>query len=88
MRETVNALHTELVTVKARYDAVAAVQVGLTARLERLETELTQARAAAAGAREEAAQLRGQAEAMKGQQAELMRVIEAREERSGKGGKK
>jgi hypothetical protein len=51
---------------------------------------LAAARTAASAAREEAAKLAGQAEALSVQHAELMRVIEAREgERPGpKGGKK
>jgi hypothetical protein len=58
--------------------------------LKRVEAELTQARAATAAAREEAAQLRGQAEALTAQHAELMRVIQDRdgERAAPKGGKK
>jgi colicin import membrane protein len=81
---------TELVTVKARAEAQASVQLDQAERLKRVEAELTQARGAAAAAREEAAKLRGQAEALQTQHAELMRVIESREgERPApKGGKK
>ena len=52
---------TELVTVKARAEAQAGVQLEQVERLKRVEAELTAARGAAAAAREEAAQLRGQA---------------------------
>jgi colicin import membrane protein len=81
---------TELVTVKARAEAQAGVQVEQADRLKRLEADLNQARAAAAAAREEAAKLAGQAEALTTQHAELMRVIEGREgERPNpRGGKK
>jgi chromosome segregation ATPase len=81
MRETVNALHTDLVTVKAKAEAQAGVQADQLERLQRLEAELVQARSAAGAAREEAAKLKGQAEALSAQHAELMRVIEGREER-------
>ena len=86
----VTALTTELVTVKARAEAQAGVQADQAARLTRLEAELVQARAAAGAAREEAATLRGQAEALSTQHAELMQVLKDREgERPGpKGGKK
>ncbi len=81
---------TELVTVKARAEAQARVQADQAERLKRVEAELTQARGAAAAAREEAAKLAGQAEALTRQHADLMRVIQDREgERPGpKGGKK
>ena len=84
------AASTELVTVKARAEAQGQVQADQVERLKRLEAELTQARGAAAAAREEAAKLTGQAEALNAQHAELMRVIEGREgERPApKGGKK
>jgi len=90
LRETLNALHLESATVKARLEAQASVQADQTERLKRLEGELAAERSAAAAAREEAAKLTGQAEALRAQQAELMRVIEAREgERSApRGGKK
>jgi chromosome segregation ATPase len=89
-REKVAALSTEVVTVKARAEAQGEVQIEQAERLKRVEAELTQARAATAAAREEAAQLRGQAEALTAQHAELMRVIQDRDgERSApKGGKK
>jgi chromosome segregation ATPase len=89
-RGRIEALTTELVTVKARAEAQAGVQADQVERLTRLEAELVQARSAAAAAREEAAKLAGQAEALSAQHAELMRVIEGREgERPApKGGKK
>ena len=84
------ALTTELVTVKARAEAQGQVQVDQAERLKRLEAELTAARGAAAAAREEAAKLTGQAEALTAQHAELMQVLKEREgERPApKGGKK
>jgi chromosome segregation ATPase len=90
LRETLNALHLESATVKARLEAQASVQADQTERLKRLEGALVAERSTAAAAREEAAKLTGQAEALRSQQAELMRVIEAREgERSApRGGKK
>jgi chromosome segregation ATPase len=89
-RESLTAVSTELVTVKARAEAQAGVQADQLERLKRVEAELAQARELAAAAREEAAKLAGQAAALTAQQAELMRVIEGREgARSGpKGGKK
>jgi uncharacterized coiled-coil DUF342 family protein len=66
------------------------VQLEQAERLKRVEAELTQARAATAAAREEAAKLAGQAEALTNQHAELMRVIQDRdgERPAPKGGKK
>jgi chromosome segregation protein len=88
-REGLAAASTELVTVKARAEAQAGVQVDQAERLKRVEAELAQARSAASAAREAAAQLRGQAEALTAQHAELMQVLKEREgERPGKGGKK
>jgi chromosome segregation ATPase len=89
-RGRVESLNTELVTVKARAEAQAGVQADQAERLKRLEAELTVSRAAASAAREEAAKLAGQAEALNAQQAELMRVIEGRERArpNPKGGKK
>ncbi len=89
-REGLAAVSTELVTVKARAQAQGEVQLEQVERLKRVEAELTQARAATAAAREEAAQLRGQADALTNQHAELMRVIQDRdgERPSPKGGKK
>ena len=87
-RGRIEALSTELVTVKAKAEAQAGVQADQAERLKRLETELATARTAAGSAREEAAQLRGQAEALHTQHAELMRVIEGREDRPGPKGKK
>jgi chromosome segregation ATPase len=87
-RDGLAATSTELVTVKARAEAQAGVQVEQADRLKRAEAELTQARGAAAAAREEAAQLRGQAEALQAQHAELMQVLKEREGERGKGGKK
>jgi colicin import membrane protein len=78
-RESSTALTTELVTVKARFEAQAGVTDGQALRLTRVETELTQARESAAVAREEAAKLRGQAEALTAQHAELMQVLKDRE---------
>jgi hypothetical protein len=79
-------------TLKARAEAQAVMQVEQAERLKRVEGELTQARAAAAAAREEAAKLAGQAAALTAQHAELMQVLKAREgERPApapKGGKK
>jgi chromosome segregation ATPase len=91
-RDALSATNTELVKVKARAEAQAEVQAEQLERLKRLESELTQARAAAAAAREEAAKLAGQAAALTAQHAELMQVLKAREaERPApapKGGKK
>ena len=56
-------------------------------RLKRVEAELTQARGAAAAARE-GAQLRGQADARKAQHVELMQALKDREGKRPKGGKK
>ncbi len=78
-RGRIEALTTELVTVKARAEAQAAVQGDQAERLKRGEAELTAARSAASSAREEAAQLRGQAEALHTQHTELMQVLKARE---------
>ena len=69
-------------TVKARAEAQASVQADQAERLKRQDLELTQARSAAATAREETAQLRGEAEALRAQHAELMAVLKP------KGGKK
>jgi colicin import membrane protein len=89
LRETLNALHLESATVKARAEAQAGVQADQAERLKRLEAELAAERGAAAAAREEAAKLTGQAQALTAQHAELMRVIEGREgERPGPKGKK
>jgi len=55
------------------------VQADQAERLKRLEAELTQSRAVASAARAGAAKLAGQAEALRAQQAELMRVIEGRD---------
>jgi chromosome segregation ATPase len=84
------ALTTELVTVKARAEAQAAVQSEQAERSKRVEAELIQVRESAAAAREEAAQLRGQAEALKAQQAQLLEAITVRdgERPTPKGGKK
>ena len=87
-REGLNTVSTELVTVKARAEAQAGVQVDQAERLKRVEAELTAARSAASSAREEAAQLRGQAEALTAQHAELMQVLKEREGERPKGGKK
>jgi chromosome segregation ATPase len=86
-REGMAALNTELATVKARTQAQASVQADQAERLKRTEAEIAEARAATAGAREEAAQLRGQAEAMKAQQAELLAVLKDREGERPRGGK-
>jgi chromosome segregation ATPase len=89
-RESLTALTTELVTVKARAEAQAAVQSEQAERFKRVEAELIQVRESAAAAREEAAQLRGQAEALKAQQAQLLEAITVRdgERPTPKGGKK
>jgi hypothetical protein len=86
-RDGLTAASAELVAVKARAEAQGQVQADQAERLKRVEGELTQARAAAGSAREEAAQLRGQAEALTTQHAELMRVIEGREAERPKGKK-
>jgi chromosome segregation ATPase len=78
-RERLAAVSTEVVTVKARAEAQGQVQLEQAERLKRVEAELTQARAATAAAREEAAKLAGQAEALTAQHAELMRVIQDRD---------
>ena len=79
VREKLAAATTEVVTVKARAEAQGQVQLEQAERLKRVEAELTQARAASAAAREEAAKLAGQAEALTAQHAELMRVIQDRD---------
>ncbi len=88
-RDGLAAATTELVTVKARAEAQAGVQADQGERLKRAEAELDAARSAASAAREEAAKLTGQAQALTLQHAELMRVIEARdgERPAPKGGK-
>ena len=86
-RDGLAALSTELVTVKARGEAQAGVQEGQVVRLRTVEAELAQARAAAAAAREEAAHLRGQTEALRTQQAELLEALKLREGAAGKGKK-
>ena len=86
-RDGLAAASAELVTVKARAEAQAGVQIDQADRLRRVEAELSQARGAAAAAREETAQLRGQAEALTTQHAELMQVLKERE-MAPKGGKK
>ena len=86
-REGLAALSTELVTVKARAEAQAGVQEGQAVRLRTVEAELAPARAAAAAAREEAAHLRGQTEALRTQQAELLEALKLREGGAGKGKK-
>jgi colicin import membrane protein len=90
LRVRAEALAAELATVKARAEANAGVQVEQVERLRRLEVELTQARAATATAREDAARLRGQADTLQAQNAELMEALKLRESgRSDpKGGKK
>jgi len=79
LRLRAEALAAELATVKARAEATAGVQLEQTDRLKRLETELTQARGAIATAREDAAQLRGQADTLQAQNAELMVALKLRE---------
>jgi chromosome segregation ATPase len=88
VRIELNTVTTELVTVKARAEAQAGIQADQAERLKRVEAELAQARSAASAAREEAAQLRGQAEALTAQHAELMQVLKEREGEKSKGGKK
>src|ERR1700677_835744 len=74
-REQSNAVSTELMTVKAQAEAQAGVQLEQVERSKRVEADLAAARGAAATAREEAAQLRGQAEALQAQHAQLMKVL-------------
>jgi hypothetical protein len=77
------------VTVKARAEAQAGVQLEQVERLKRVEADLAAARGAAATAREEAARLRGQAEALQAQHGGLRPLKERESERPGaKGGKK
>jgi colicin import membrane protein len=83
-RARTEALATELATVKARAEAQASVQLDQVERLKRLEADLTQTRGAAAAAREDAAQLRGQAETLQAQHAELMEALKLREPKGGK----
>jgi hypothetical protein len=61
-REQSNAVSTELMTVKARAEALAGVELEQVERLKRVGADLAAARGAAATAREEAARLGGQAE--------------------------
>ena len=79
-RERVAAVSVDLAAVQARAEAALSVLSDQAARLKHQETELAQARAAAATAREETAQLRGQAE--------LMDVLKQREAGRPKRGKK
>jgi hypothetical protein len=51
------------------------VQLEQVERLKRVEADLAAARGSAATAREEAAQLRGQAEALHAQHAQLMKAL-------------
>jgi len=88
VRARLEAVTAELVTVKARAEAQAGIQVDQAERLKRVEAELAQARSAASAAREEAAQLRGQRDALNAQHAELMQVLKDREGERPKGGKK
>ena len=88
VRARLEAVTAELVTVKARAEAQAGIQVDQAERLKRVEAELAQARSAASSAREEAAQLRGQRDALNAQHAELMQVLKEREGERPKGGKK
>jgi chromosome segregation ATPase len=89
-RDALSTLTTELVTVKARLEAQAGVHADQAERLKRVEAELAQVRNSAAAAREEAAQLKGQAEALKLQQAQLLAAITTRDEErpAPRGGKK
>ena len=79
-RERVAAVSVDLAAVQARAEAALSVLSDQAARLKHQETELAQARAAAATAREETAQLRGQAE--------LMDVLKQHEAGRPKGSKK
>jgi hypothetical protein len=65
-REQSNAVSAELelMSVKARAEAQAGVQLEQVERLKRVEAVFGAAQGAAATTREEAAQLRGQAEAL------------------------
>jgi hypothetical protein len=67
--------------LKARADAQAAAQLDLTERLKNSESQLAEARAAAATAREDAAHLRGQAGTLSQQNAELLLALKARDGR-------
>jgi len=80
-RARLDALTPELATLTARADAHGAAQRDLAERLKHVDAQLTEARAAAAAAREDAAQLRGQASTLTQQNAELMRALNARDGR-------
>jgi colicin import membrane protein len=88
-RGRVESLGLEIATVKARAEAQGQLQSENAERLKRVEAELAQARAGEGNAREEAAKLKGQAEALTVQHAELMQVLKDREgERPAPRGKK
>jgi chromosome segregation ATPase len=80
-RARLDALTPELATLTAQADAHHAAQRDLTDRLKQTESQLTEARAAAAAAREDAAHLRGQAGTLTQQNAELIRALNARDGR-------
>ncbi len=80
-RTRLDALTPELATLKARADAQGAAQVDLTERLKHAESQLTEARAAAAAAREDAAHLRGETGTLKQQNAELLTALKSRDGR-------
>jgi colicin import membrane protein len=80
-RTRLDALTPELATLKARADAQNAAQLDLAERLKNSESQLTEARAAAATAREDAAHLRGQAGTLSKQNAELLLALKARDGR-------
>ena len=85
----VEALGLQIATVKARAEAQGQVQVETAERLKRVETELSHCRAGESKAREEAAQLRGRAESLQAQHAQLMQALTLREgERLSPKGKK
>jgi colicin import membrane protein len=78
-RTRLEALTTETATVSARLEAQSGVQRDVAERLKRTEGELSESRAAAAAAREEAAQLRGQAGALQTQITDLLQALNLRE---------
>jgi len=80
-RARLEALTPDLATLKARADAHSAAQQDLVDRLKHAEAQLTESRAAAAAAREDAAHLRGQASTLTQQNAELLAALKARDGR-------
>jgi hypothetical protein len=78
-REQPNAVSTELMTVKARAEAQAGVELEQGEWLKRAQADLAAARGAAAKVREEAAELRGQTEVLQAQRAQLMQALKERQ---------